>query len=85
MQKRNNQERILLIDIARVIAMLWIVCYWHLKDYTNPSGLIVFAGLAGQYITDIMLATFMFISGFVISKNSFLNFKKDFFFFIIND
>lgn len=66
MKNRNLQ-----FDIARVLAMLWIVGIWHLTGYmsTQNSNLILFYG--ASIITDVALATFMFISGFFLSKYQF--------------
>ncbi len=77
MNKKSNQ-RIKYLDIARAIAVLWIVGYWHLrvycgKDFTHP--VLSFPGDA--YITNVVLGLFMFISGFFISKYTFLNYKQD--------
>ena len=64
--------RILYLDIARVIAMLWIVCYWHVKDYVEVgethAALILYGD---EYVTDIMLGVFMFLSGFFMAKYRF--------------
>lgn len=72
------KERILYLDTARVIAMLWIVCYWHVKDYVeigeNHAALSIYGD---QYITDIMLAVFMFLSGFFMTNYSFDHFFAD--------
>lgn len=74
----NDSNRIASFDIARTIAVLWIVGYWHLRvycgrNYTNPC--ISFKG--DSYITDVILGLFMFISGILISKYHFTNFKRD--------
>ena len=72
------KDRILYLDIARVIAMLWIVCYWHVKDYVELGETHEALTLFGDvYITDIMLGVFMFLSGFFMSKYSFDNFIND--------
>lgn len=71
------KERILYLDTARVIAMLWIVCYWHVKDYVEIGENHVALSIYGdQYITDIMLAVFMFLSGFFMAKYNFDNFGE---------
>ena len=68
------KERILYLDTARVIAMLWIVCYWHVKDYVEIGDTHTALTLYGDvFITDIMLGVFMFLSGFFMSKYSFEN------------
>ena len=76
--KDNISHRIAFFDIARAIAVLWIVGYWHLRvycgsDYINPH--ISFNG--DSYITNVILGLFMFISGILISKYKFDNIKKD--------
>ena len=65
------KDRNLQFDVARVLAMLWIVGIWHLTGYMSSenSNLILFYG--SSIITDIALATFMFISGFFLSKYEF--------------
>lgn len=73
-----TNSRILYLDIARVLAMLWIVCYWHVKDYVELGDTHTALTLYGDvFITDIMLGVFMFLSGYFMSKYSFENFKKD--------
>lgn len=72
------KERVLYMDIARSVAVLWIVGYWHLVDYVGESHAedsVHFHG-AG-YITDIALGLFMFLSGFFLAKYMFMDFYKD--------
>ena len=71
-KQTNSTNRILYLDVARTIAMLWIVGYWHLrvycgKDYTTPYLSIP----CDNYITNVVLGLFMFMSGFFISKYTF--------------
>lgn len=75
-----RQKRILYLDIARVIAVLWIVGYYHLRVYVGPSyyireGSVSFYG--DKIIIIIMLSLFMFLSGFFMSSYTFDNFKRD--------
>lgn len=73
-----NKDRILYLDIARVLAMLWIVCYWHVKDYVEIGETHSAMTLYGDvYITDMMLGVFMFLSGFFLAKYTFENFQDD--------
>ena len=66
----DTTERIRFLDTAKVIAMLWIVGFWHLVDYVGPSyKVLTFKG--DGFVTEIMLATFMLISGFFMSKYTF--------------
>ena len=74
----NKNGRLIYLDVARSIAVLWIVGYWHLrvycgKDYTNQY--LSFSG--DDWITTVVLGLFMFISGFLISKYTFDHFRKD--------
>lgn len=76
MNKEN--ARIIYLDVARSIAVLWIVGYWHLRvycgrDYTDPH----LSFPSDEWITKVILGLFMFISGFLISKYTFDNFKND--------
>ena len=67
-----NKDRILFLDTARSLAMLWIVCYWHVKDYVEVSETREALSLFGDfYITDVMLGLFMFLSGFFMAKYTF--------------
>lgn len=79
MTKQNNYtSRILYLDVARAIAMLWIVGYWHLRVYCGrdyPSSYISIP--CEYYITNVVLGLFMFLSGFFISNYSFDFFNRD--------
>ncbi len=73
-----SKERILYLDTARVIAMLWIVCYWHVKDYVELGDKHSELKLYGDvFVTDVMLGVFMFLSGFFMSKYNFVHFWED--------
>lgn len=65
-----SKERLLYIDVARVIAMLWIVGWWHLIQYCK-GGEEPYRFLGDNSITMLMLGLFMFLSGFLIGKKSF--------------
>lgn len=69
-----GNERIPYLDIARVLAMLWIVCYWHLNYYVGQGDQIINFCCC---ITDFTLGLFMFLSGFFMAKYSFTNFRKE--------
>ena len=75
MNKAN--ERIPYLDVARSIAVLWIVGYWHLRVYCGKdySPYLSFPG--DGWITNVVLGLFMFISGMLISKYTFDHFKAD--------
>lgn len=72
-----KKDRIYYMDIARSFAVLWIVGYWHLREYLPQK--VSFYGDAS--ITDIVLGLFMFLSGFFLARYRFANFYKDVFLF----
>lgn len=65
-----QKDRDLQFDIVRVLATLWIVGGWHVLDYIASFQLLSMKGDLG-YITTCMLATFMFMSGYFLSKYKF--------------
>lgn len=68
-------ERIPYLDIARSIAVLWI---WHLRVYCGEDYINPYLSLPSDgWITNVVLGLFMFISGILISKYTFDNFKED--------
>lgn len=74
----HTNGRIAYLDMARAVAVLWIVGYWHLRvycgiHYTNPY--LSFPG--DSFMTTVVLGLFMFISGLLIAKYHFDDFKKD--------
>ena len=72
------QGRIKYLDMARCIALLWIVGFWHLQgSLTND---LSFWG--DMDITCIMVGLFMFLSGFFMSKYRFDGTWKSFFSFM---
>lgn len=71
----KTNERIPYLDVARSIAVLWIVGYWHLRVYCGEDHIISFPG--DEWITIVVLGLFMFISGILISKYTFDHFKTD--------
>ncbi len=62
------KERDLQFDIVRVIATLWIVAGWHVIDFWN---LTPEQKQDLDFITVSSLATFMFMSGYFLSKYTF--------------
>ena len=65
-----GNKRDLQFDIVRVIATLWIVGVWHMLDFAHTPKLWEIKEDLG-YVTTCMLATFMFISGYFLSKYTF--------------
>lgn len=63
-----NKERDIQFDIVRVIATLWIVACWHVKELLNMTPELK---QDLDFITISSLATFMFMSGYFLSKYSF--------------
>ena len=58
--------RVLFFDIARALCVVWIVLFWHGKDYLNADWSVYNHNVG--FITDIALACFTFISGFFLGK-----------------
>lgn len=65
-----HKKRDLQFDIVRVLATLWIVGVWHMLDYVDAPRLLEMKKDLG-YVTTCMLATFMFMSGYFLSKYTF--------------
>ena len=63
-------KRDLQFDIVRVIATLWIIGVWHMLDFADAPRMWEIKGELG-YVTTCMLAVFMFISGYFLSKYTF--------------
>lgn len=68
-------QRDLQFDIVRVLATLWIVAAWHALDYLKLSNIIEIQSNIG-FITTYVLATFMFMSGYFLSKYTFSSGKE---------
>lgn len=60
----------------RAICILWIICFWHLDDYLDVD----FNNFWGNRFTIGCLATFVFISGYLLGDNI-ENFKQGFCFY----
>lgn len=65
------KERIRYIDTVRSLAMLWIVGYWHLIQYSGEGYIEKYTFLGEVYITMVMLGLFMFLSGYLCGRRKF--------------
>lgn len=65
---QNNRD--LQFDIVRVLATLWIVGVWHMMSFVDTPYMQSISGDLG-YVTTCMLASFMFMSGYFLSKYNF--------------
>lgn len=63
-----KSSRDLSFDIARAISALWVVGVWHLFCYDRTLN---YMNWTTQQITDVFLAVFMFISGYMLGKYRF--------------
>lgn len=67
---QNN--RIYQLDLTRALCALWIVSFWHMQYYVpyafRPQGAVE---ETCRTLTDAVLATFTFLSGFFLKKYSF--------------
>lgn len=65
-----QKDRDLQFDIVRVLATLWIVGVWHVLDYLGLPN-VQEARSEYDFVTRFILATFMFMSGYFLSKYKF--------------
>uniref|UniRef100_B8HS92 Acyltransferase 3 n=1 Tax=Cyanothece sp. (strain PCC 7425 / ATCC 29141) TaxID=395961 RepID=B8HS92_CYAP4 len=56
------------VDFLRTVSILYIIAYWHLFGYTEA--LPGYRNIFTSGLKVIVLATFVFISGFLLSKGS---------------
>ena len=68
--KQTGNNRIQYLDIARIIALCWIVGWWHLIQYSGPSYKTLYKFLGSENITVLMLALFIFLSGYMIGRKA---------------
>lgn len=73
-------KRIALIDVARSICIIWIVCFWHMNQYFK-DGLEIFPSntIIREYaltFTHGVLSLFSLISGYLMSQKK-ISTKKD--------
>lgn len=66
-----KQARDIQFEYVRVIATLWIVGVWHMPPYVDTHPSMTIMGWSVGYVTTCMLATFMFMSGYFLSKYTF--------------
>ena len=57
------------LDLVRVLCTLWIVCVWHLSNYSDSWD--ISDCLICQHVTRGVLFCFMFLSGFLLKKYDF--------------
>lgn len=82
-QVNNSSPRLFVVDVLRVVCMIWIICIWHLSDYLpNEYGISLTESAVGETVTKVVLSLFTFISGFTLSKYNFNNLldAKNFYF-----
>lgn len=67
------RNRLVLFDITRGLCVIWIVGIWHMNAYLNVECKFFqdgsFTKEMYSMLTNGVLATFTFISGFFMSKN----------------
>lgn len=69
----GERKRIEFIDCTRSICMLWIIGIWHLAGYIKGQPNI--NNYITSTITNGVLATFMFLSGYFMGRNSIHSFN----------
>ncbi|WP_437920234.1 acyltransferase family protein [Sphingobacterium sp. LRF_L2] len=81
----KSSVRNITLDIARAVCVLWVVGFWHLRDYLKPE-VSVFINTdsfnkTGEIITAGVLSMFMLLSGFFLKKYTFNTWEDLRFFF----
>lgn len=68
-------KRLIEFDILRSLCAIWIVGVWHLTNYMDSSSIFkqLIFGTVGSYITQIVLAIFVFMSGLFIDSTKDVN------------
>ena len=67
-------ERFLPFDMARAICVVYIIGIWHLPSYLSPDYSFTGTTLIVMHrITEIVLGTFTFLSGYFLGKYQFSN------------
>ena len=67
----TNSKRDSGLDVARALCALWVVGFWHLVCYITPPYNAYTP--VGQCVTDVFMACFMLISGYVLNRYTFTN------------
>ena len=70
--EQDNEKRQGGFECTRAIGMLWIVSIWHCRDYISRFPWTLELPIFTD-ITNGVLATFVFISGYFLGKKKFLN------------
>lgn len=70
-------QRNIAFDIARALCVIWIVAFWHYRDFVDNETFnnLVKITLHGEYLTSGVLSCFMFMSGFFLKKYKFNSFQ----------
>lgn len=62
--KQTTAPRDRSLDVARALAMFYIIVLWHLLGYTGTLSLVPYGG---EYITSVFLGLFFVISGYLLA------------------
>lgn len=66
------KKRIISLDVARVLCVMWIVCFWHMNQYMENDYRFFISESDSYdiywYITNGVLACFTLLSGFFMSQ-----------------
>ena len=79
------KERVLSLDVARVLCVMWIVCFWHMNQYMENNYRFFLAESDSYdiywYITNGVLACFTLLSGFFMSQKKIEGFDDIIYFY----
>ena len=75
-----ERDRKIEFDVARALCVIWIIVFWHSSDFFSKR-YCLFLTKNFSYLTDSILATFTFMSGYFLSKYRFENTTDIFVFF----
>lgn len=65
LEKELSPNRNIGVEILRVLCVLYIIGFWHLFGYVYDVS--VYSNVVTSTVTDIVLATFVFISGYFVA------------------
>lgn len=72
----RNSNNIFVLDLIRVLCIIWIVVFWHGNDYMPIEYQFNESRVCLDYITTMVLGVFSLLSGLLLSKYRFNSFSE---------